>query len=169
MKVCLIVRVWCGLGMRMLNPNIVLELFQRMVLWRLWNHYRRKFPLQQSWIRWWRAQFGWSLLTRSGDDLQWLPYGHPDMQQSRKETLDLIDNQGVHKFLILNYDQVWRNAWSMSKHKLHYKDRAKVGSRCGKARPGQREDKKIHSIKGNRRSITVPKLLYCVFLFHTSF
>lgn len=107
-----------------------------------------------SWIRWWRQVFGWSLLTRASDDQQFLPFTHVDMQLSRQRTLDLVAN-GVHPFLILNYDQLWRSAWQMSAYKIHYKDRSKVGNRAHRAKVGQRPDKKVHAVRGARRSRTV--------------
>ena len=79
------------------------------------------------------------------------------MQRSRQETMELIAKAGVHRYLLLNYDQLWRAAWtpSGSKFKLHYKHRSGAGKRVPKRRAGAREDKKIHSVRGSRRSITV--------------
>ena len=48
---------------------------------------------------------------RSADD-SWLPYNHSDMEMAREEVKKLISEHGCHEHLILNYDQVWRNAWS---------------------------------------------------------
>ena len=110
---------------------------------------------QENWIRWWRQAFGWSLLTRGGDDQQWLPWDSPDMVRSRQETLELIQEKGVHPYLVLNYDQLWRQSWSTSKFKLHYKHRSGAGKRVAKRKAGAREDKKIHAVRGSRRSITV--------------
>lgn len=109
-----------------------------------------------AWVRWWRQCFGWSLLTRGGDDQQWLPYDHVDMVQSRAETKELLATGLCHPYLLLNYDQLWRTAWGMSRFKLHYKHRSGTGRRVGKTKVGQRQDKKVHAVKGSRRSITVP-------------
>lgn len=80
-----------------------------------------------AWIRQWKASWGWSMLTRGSDDASYLPYNHVDMQMSRQRTLDLIHKKGVHKFLLLNFDQVWRNNWNMAKFKLAFKDRVNIG------------------------------------------
>ena len=73
----------------------------------------------------------------------------------------------MHKFLILNYDQLWRNCWQMSRYKLCFKNRSGAGKRVRKVAAGMRADKKIHSVRGSRRSITVPCLPYStVFIFH---
>lgn len=114
-------------------------------------------PPGKAWAVWWKEAFGWSLLTRRGDDQQWLPYEHPDMSQSRAATQALIDEQGVHRFLILNFDQIWRSSWSMEHHKLHYKDRRAAGARGKKRKIQHREAKKVHAVKGSRRSMTVTK------------
>lgn len=109
------------------------------------------------WAQWFKEAYGWSLLTRRGDDQQWLPYHHPDMVQSRAATQALIDEQEVNKFLILNYDQIWRSSWSMEHHKLHYKVRSKAGKRGSKRKAPHQEAKKVHAVKGSRRSMTVAK------------
>ena len=111
------------------------------------------------WAKWWKESFGWSLLTRRGDDQQWLPYHHPDMAQSREATSALVQEDDVHKFMILNFDQIWRSSWSMEHHKLHYKDRRAAGCRMKKKKIPHREAKKVHAVKGSRRSMTVAKPL----------
>ncbi|CAK9086713.1 unnamed protein product [Durusdinium trenchii] len=108
-----------------------------------------------AWIRQWKASWGWSMLTRGSDDASYLPYNHVDMQMSRQRTLDLIHKKGVHKFLLLNFDQVWRNNWNMAKFKLAFKDRVNIGRKGNKAQIGPREDKKLHHIRGSRQSMTV--------------
>ena len=106
-----------------------------------------------AWVRKWKSSWGWSMLTRSADESTWLPYNHVDMQQSRARTAQMIA-EGVHRFLILNYDQLWRNSWCMSKHKIAWKDRQAVGTRARKCPAGARQDKKIHAVRGSRRSMT---------------
>lgn len=91
-------------------------------------------PPGAQWAKWWKEAFGWSLLTRRGDDQHWLPYQHPDMVQSRSATQALIDEENVHKFLILNFDQIWRSSWSMENHKLHYKSHYRGGARGKKTK-----------------------------------
>ena len=111
-----------------------------------------------SWLRWWKGAWGWTLLTRSPDEAGWLPYGHCDMEAARSATKNLITQEGVHPFLVLNYDQCWRNAFSLNKAPLMFKDRSGTGRRVGKTKMNPRGDKKIHAVRGARRSITVPKL-----------
>ena len=109
----------------------------------------------ESWVRAWKRSWGWAMLARSSDDSSWLPYSHADMELARSEVHKLVSQHGVHPYLILNYDQVWRNCWSLSKTPLCYKSRAMAGQRAKKAKLGSRIDKKLHSIRGARRSITV--------------
>lgn len=109
-----------------------------------------------SWVRWWKSAWGWSMLTRAGEESSWLPFSHPDMVQSREHTMSLINEKHVHPYLILNYDQLWRNCWQMSRHKLCYKSRHGTGRRVGKTAADMRTDKKLHSVKGSRRSVTAP-------------
>ena len=110
----------------------------------------------EAWLRKWKQAYGWSMITRSGDDLQWLPFDHVDMQQSREETLKLLSHHAVHKYCILNYDQIWRSCYGLTKHKLNYKNREYAGHRTSKAKFGQRQDKKLNHVRGSRRSMTVP-------------
>ena len=108
----------------------------------------------ESWVRWWKSQWGWSNLTRSNDDTTWLPYWHQDMIEARNKVRELFEQGGVDPRLCLNFDQVWRNSWSVSRHKLCYKHRSKAGIKAKKTRHDPRFDKKVHSVKGARASIT---------------
>ena len=109
----------------------------------------------ESWVRSWKRMWGWAMLARSSDDASWLPFSHADMEMARIEVGQLMTKHSVHRFLILNFDQVWRNCWSLSKTPLCYKVRSLAGQRAKKAKVGSRIDKKLHSIRGARRSITV--------------
>ena len=109
----------------------------------------------ESWVRSWKRMWGWAMLARSSDDASWLPFSHADMEMARIEVGQLMTKHSVHRFLILNFDQVWRNCWSLSNTPLCYKVRSLAGQRAKKAKVGSRIDKKLHSIRGARRSITV--------------
>ena len=120
----------------------------------------------EKWARWFLVQWGWSILSKSSDSQQWLPYSHPDMVSARTAFRDLIDTHGCHPGLILNYDQLWRSAW-MTSGKLLWKSGEK-GLRVSRAKAPQRADKKIHSVKHGRRGITVSwKHFTCKQLFLT--
>lgn len=108
-----------------------------------------------SWLRWWKSQWGWTLLSRAADSQSWLPYHHNDMQQARDTVADLMQSKGVHPNLILNYDQIWRNAFTADKAPLMHKERSGMGRKTAKKKIPAHGDKKIHSIRGARRSITV--------------
>lgn len=110
-----------------------------------------------AWVRWWRAAFGWSMLTRSDNEGSWLPYGHADMEAARRGVAELFSVKKVHPFLCLNVDQLWRNAWCLRGHKLCFKDRAAAGVRAKRTKVGPRQDKKVHSVKGARSSITATR------------
>ena len=112
-----------------------------------------------SWIRAWKASWGWAMLTRGGDEQAWLPYTSSDMQAARNAVAAMFTKQNVDKRLLLNYDQLWRNSWSCSKLKLCYKGRRNAGKKTKKIPAGQRVDKKVHSIKGARQSLTVTWVL----------
>ena len=73
---------------------------------------RIRYPTP-SWIRWWKSSWGWTLLSRGGDEQGWLPYSHPDMAAARLDTKRLFSEDGCHKRLCLNYDQIWRNAFTL--------------------------------------------------------
>ena len=108
----------------------------------------------QSWARYWRSKWGWSMLTRGSNEQEWLGYNHPDMKLSRDSFQEMIES-GCHPGLILNFDQLWRACWATSKFKLAYKPRGLAGERSSKQKAGPRLDKKVHSVKGSRRSMTV--------------
>lgn len=110
-------------------------------------------PPTPAWVRWWKASWGWSMLSRSGDTQGWLPFAHEDMCRSREQTRQLLA-EGCHKFLCLNYDQLWRSAWNMGQHRLCFKDRQFKGKRVAKRKVTAHADKKVHHVKGSRRSIT---------------
>lgn len=110
-------------------------------------------PPTPAWVRWWKASWGWSMLSRSGDSQGWLPFAHEDMCRSREQTRQLLA-EGCHKFLCLNYDQLWRSAWNMGQHRLCFKDRQFKGKRVAKRKVPAHADKKVHHVKGSRRSIT---------------
>jgi len=114
---------------------------------------RLKTP-SQSWARYWRSQWGWSMLTRGSNDQEWLPFGHPDMANARQMTKELFTKHGVHPGLVLNFDQLWRACWCTSRYKLAYKPRQYGGIKTQKKKAGPRYDKKIHTVKGSRRSMT---------------
>ena len=63
------------------------------------------------WGSWFLKKYGWSLLSRSSDQQQSLPYSHDDMRVAREDYQKLLQS-GVHGALILNYDQLWRCCWS---------------------------------------------------------
>ena len=107
------------------------------------------------WASSWRKRWGWSMLTRGSNDSTWLPWDRPDMMAARKALSDQIQEESIHPGLILNYDQVWRACWSTSKYKLAYKDRSQMGKQPTRRKHGPRLDKKVHAIKGSRRSMTV--------------
>ena len=112
-----------------------------------------------SWIRAWKSSWGWAMLTRGGDEQAWLPYSSSDMQAARNSVQQMFTQKNVDKRLLLNYDQLWRNSWSCSKHKLCYKGRRNAGQKSKKIPAGQRVDKKVHSIKGARQSLTATRVL----------
>ena len=85
----------------------------------------------QSWARFWRSKWGWSMLTRGSNEQEWLGYNHPDMKLSREAFQEMIGS-GVHPGLILNFDQLWRACWATSKYKLAYKARSNAGVRTSK-------------------------------------
>lgn len=116
---------------------------------------RLQYP-SESWVRWWKSSWGWSMLQRSADDQQYLPYGHQDMAMARKLVKDMfeVEDPPVHRYLLLNYDQVWRSCYSNSKYKLCYKDRSGAGQRARKKAIPRRLDKKLHTVKGSRASLT---------------
>ncbi|CAK9114704.1 Uncharacterized protein (Fragment), partial [Durusdinium trenchii] len=107
----------------------------------------------KQWCRKFRINFGWSLLSRGGDTQAYLPYAHPDMQASRDHMAATLAD-GVHGALVLNFDQVWRCAFQFN-GRLFYKPREAVGERCSIKKAPHHVDKKLHYIKGCRKSLTV--------------
>eukprot|EP00438_Fugacium_kawagutii_P011439 Skav221333 [mRNA] locus=scaffold1234:42453:42959:+ [translate_table: standard] len=108
-----------------------------------------------SWCRHWKQRFGWTMITRGQDDSQWLAWDHPDMIASRASFQKLLADEQINTGLVLNYDQMWRTCWQTTRYKLAYKSRRYAGQMGGKQRMGPRDDKKITSVKGARRSLTV--------------
>ena len=109
-----------------------------------------------SWCRMFQKNWGWSLLSAGSEAQAYLPYDHVDMVMSRNHVKDLFTTQGVHPGLLLNFDQVWRQAFSHNA-KLRFKPRHLAGVKASKTRPNKHSDKKIHHIRGSRRSITAPR------------
>ncbi|CAK9082770.1 unnamed protein product [Durusdinium trenchii] len=107
------------------------------------------------WCRMWKRKWGWSTLTRSHEDGQSLGFDHPDMACSRVAFHSLFSDHQVDPRLVLNYDQLWRNAWSTSKFKVSYKHRLFAGATGEREAVEPRVSKKINQPKGARRSITV--------------
>lgn len=107
--------------------------------------------VSKSWCRHFLRKHGWSIFSKGCDSSSWLPYNHPDMQASRAHMIGLLKQ--IHPALCLNYDQVWRTAFTFGGNLL-WKPRKKVGQMGKPTRIPQRQDKKLHFIKGSRRSIT---------------
>ena len=117
----------------------------------------------EKWCRYFIERFGWSLLSVSSQQAC-LPYNHADMKMYRDHFRDMIDS-GVHKYLVLNFDQVWRCAFSWC-GKLQYKPRELVG-KIGRKRPVHKTiDKKRHAVRGARRSLTVTGWRQIVLINH---
>lgn len=106
------------------------------------------------WAAWFRRKYGWSLLSRGMENAAWLPYNHPDMENTRQKISALITEKKVHPGMMLNVDQVWRRAYD-NKARFMYKDRSKFGKRAKRCRPARTIDKKAHYIGNSRRSLTV--------------
>ena len=106
-----------------------------------------------SWCRRFLSNYGYSLLTSGSSAQAWLPYHHPDMLASREHLKQMLA-ESVHPALVINYDQVWRTAFTFG-GKLVWKPREEAGKRSKRKKLSQRDDKKHHYIKGSRRSITV--------------
>ena len=102
-----------------------------------------------SWCRWWMKEWGWSMLSRGSDTQTWLPYDHIDMAHARTTTKELFSKQ------VLNFDQLWRCAYAFG-GKLLYKARSSMSKRTHRTKAPRKMDKKLHTIKGSRRSVTVP-------------
>lgn len=110
-------------------------------------------PPSNQWCRAFSERFGWSLLSSSSEQAS-LPFDSPDMELSRKQFSDMIKG-GVHPALVLNFDQVWRCAYSCSA-KMFWKAKQNVGRREAKKAPPKSLDKKHHAVRGARKSLTVP-------------
>ena len=106
------------------------------------------------WSKWFLRNWGWSLLSRQSDAQASLPYDHPDMVQARAQVAELSTR--THGALIINFDQLWRASWQFG-GKLLYKGREDTGKRVQRKRAPKRIEKKLHCVKGARRSITVPQ------------
>ena len=117
----------------------------------------------RSWCRHFLRNFGYSLLSNGCDGQAWLPYSHPDMEASRAHMRQLLEEK-CHAALVLNYDQMWRVAFSYG-GKLLWKDRSSAGLRCQKRKISQKCDKKLHHVKGSRRSLTVSRTQFMCFWF----
>ena len=103
------------------------------------------------WCRQFRDRFGWSLLTRSVEQAS-LPWDHPDMEWSRNQ-FQMMLASGVHPHLVLNFDQVWRSAFNWT-GKMLWKPREKLGQVGKRMKSPQRLEKKLHSVRGFRKSLT---------------
>ena len=112
-------------------------------------------PPPESWCKWFRKKSGWSLLSRSMENAQWLPCDHPDMVASRQFVQDMLADGEVHPALILNVDQVWRRAHD-NRFRFMYKEREKIGLYRKRVKVKRTVDKKAHFIGGSRRSVTAP-------------
>ena len=134
---------------------------------------RLKYPtkvdeVSERWGRTFMKRFGWSLLSSSQEQAS-LPYDHADMEMYRQHYKHML-SQGVHKHLVLNFDQVWRCAFSWN-GKMHWKPRTKVGKTGKKTKTPKQLDKKRHAVRGARKSLTVPrcklKVEKCLFCLDT--
>ena len=111
-------------------------------------------PPAESWCKWFRQVYGWSLLGRSTENAQWLPYQHPDMVAARAAIQALMTEKGCHGGMLLNVDQVWRRAFD-NKTRFMHKSRESVGARGKRRKASRTIDKKAHFVQGSRRSVTV--------------
>ena len=110
----------------------------------------------KTWIYWWRMTWGWGLLTKSPEDQAFLEYQHPDMDTARAAISGLMTSDKCHPAMLLNYDQIWRNSYQVSKFKMLFKQKEVIGARSKRTKASGRESKKCHAVKGARRSMTVP-------------
>lgn len=114
-------------------------------------------PPSLTWSRWFLRVWGWSLLSRQSDAQASLPYDSFDMQQARARVASLTKESGVHPALIINYDQLWRASWQFG-GKLMWKARSGIGKRMARKKAPKRAEKKLHSVKGARRSVTAARI-----------
>lgn len=118
------------------------------------NHPTKVEEVNELWARNFMKRFGWSLLSSSSEQAS-LPYNHVDMEMYRQHYKHML-SQGVHNHLVLNFDQVWRCAFSWT-GKMHWKPRSKVGKMGKKTKIPKQLDKKRHAVRGARKSLTVPR------------
>ncbi len=114
-----------------------------------------------AWSKWFLRTWGWSMLSRQSDAQASLPYDHWDMKHAREKVASLASSMGVHPALIINWDQLWRASWQFG-GKLLWKPRSATGKRIHRQKAPKRIEKKLHAVKGARRSITEAK-------FHLAF
>jgi len=133
---------------------------QFLIGWQPVPQFLRSPGLQ--WSKWFLRSWGWSLLSRQSDAQASLPYDHYDMVQARAKVAKMTAEDNIHPGLIINFDQLWRASWQFG-GKLLYKAREHAGQRVARRKAPKRTEKKLHSVKGARRSITVT----CFNLVHT--
>ena len=119
----------------------------------------------QKWCRNFVKNFGWSLLSPSMEQAS-LPFDHPDMKLYRDNYKKMITTGQVHPYLVLNFDQVWRCAFSWS-GLMHWKPRENVGKRSKKVKTPKTLDKKRHAVRGARKSVTAPRFNQHTFVYMT--
>lgn len=110
------------------------------------------------WARWFLKGWGWSIFSKASDSQGWLPYDHCDMEATRQRMRDMLVSGQCHGAMVLNFDQLWRSCWAFG-GKLLYKSRSKKGEKHQRCRAPKKHDKKLHTVKGARRGITVPWML----------
>lgn len=115
-------------------------------------------PPSVGWSRWFLRVWGWSLLSRQSDAQASLAYDSFDMQQARAKVDSLTKEKGVHPALIINYDQLWRASWQFG-GKLMWKARSGIGKRLPRKKAPKRCEKKLHAVKGARRSVTEARII----------
>ena len=113
-------------------------------------------PPGSKWARSFIRNFGWSLLSGNSEQAS-LPMNHPDMQLFRDYYETMVTKDGIHKWLVLNFDQLWRCAYSCS-GKMAWKPRGNVTKRGRKVKAPKTLDKKRHAIRNARKSLTVPSM-----------
>ena len=77
------------------------------------------------------------------------------MKMYREHYQDLLKD-GVRPYMVLNFDQLWRCAFSWD-GKMQWKERGSIGKRGRKRRAPRQLDKKRHAVRGARKSITVAR------------
>ena len=109
------------------------------------------------WARWFLKSWGWSIFSKASDAQGWLPFDHCDMQATRQRMQDMLESGQIHGAMCLNFDQLWRSCWAFG-GKLYTNVDQKREKGTSVATP-KKHDKKLHTIKGARRGITVPRML----------